>query len=634
MTRARARNPARRHRRAGARFGHRAASRARCASLANVASVLGPACGCARLPAQVRADRCESAQRGSYPSAHRNVNCASLGDLAAAESELAKPLQSSNCIGSRRCARRARAPATRTARTSAQPSKTCAPPIGSTPSRSGIQSHRYQLPRFRRHCCATRDIPRRHRRPRDEAISIVRRIRVEVGESRMARTIPLITIRAVRGAHRRGLRERPTGRPGRMARVPDRRRSARPIARRRTRTRRDWSRTMRPIRGRALRTASRRSNCASNAHPAARCRRSSAHSHLRRSIEETRAQLDANRLRDGSVVAEEFACPNRCARFSSSLPADTVVLAYFVGDAHSHAWLLTRQAAACRRCRARSACSAPVMRRSPDCAVARPRRRARTSSASVVRNSARRHRREPACWCWPTGRSTGCRSRRCRCRRRRDLLLDRFVLGYAPSLALALGKPAATGSHGDPRRRGIRPGVCRGRSPAAARARAATPAICAVLRRPRQQSHAAAILIARSQRGHEGLRIAATRFSCPGSTPPPTRVLQLPSRDLAVLHFATHAVARQDSPEQSALYLSEYSPDGALLPDSRLTASDIARSGLRADVVVLVRVAPPAMAARCAAKVCSGSPTDFSPTDRARSWPRCGRSKTPRRRAS
>ena len=54
-----------------------------------------------------------------------------------------------------------------------------------------------------------------------------------------------------------------------------------------------------------------------------------------------------------------------------------------------------------------------------------------------------------------------------------------------------------------------------------------------------------------------------------------------------MLHFATHAVARRDSPEQSALYLSEYTPDGALLPASRLTANDIARSGLRADVVVL-----------------------------------------------
>jgi CHAT domain-containing protein len=65
------------------------------------------------------------------------------------------------------------------------------------------------------------------------------------------------------------------------------------------------------------------------------------------------------------------------------------------------------------------------------------------------------------------------------------------------------------------------------------------------------------------------------------------RVMQLPSSDLAVLHFATHAEARRDSPDQSALYLSEYTPDGTLLPASRLTANDIAHSGLRADVVVL-----------------------------------------------
>jgi CHAT domain-containing protein len=65
------------------------------------------------------------------------------------------------------------------------------------------------------------------------------------------------------------------------------------------------------------------------------------------------------------------------------------------------------------------------------------------------------------------------------------------------------------------------------------------------------------------------------------------RVLQLPASELAVLHFATHAEARRDSPEQSALYLSEYTPDGAPLSSSRLTTDDIARSGLRADIVVL-----------------------------------------------
>src|SRR6185295_490385 len=67
----------------------------------------------------------------------------------------------------------------------------------------------------------------------------------------------------------------------------------------------------------------------------------------------------------------------------------------------------------------------------------------------------------------------------------------------------------------------------------------------------------------------------------------PARVLDLPSKELAVLHFATHAVAHNDSPDQSALFLTEYARDGSLLPASRLTTSDIVRSGLRADVVVL-----------------------------------------------
>jgi CHAT domain-containing protein len=65
------------------------------------------------------------------------------------------------------------------------------------------------------------------------------------------------------------------------------------------------------------------------------------------------------------------------------------------------------------------------------------------------------------------------------------------------------------------------------------------------------------------------------------------RVAGLPSRDLDVLHFATHAEARRDAPEQSALFLSEYAADGSLLPVDRLTVEEIRRNGLRADVVVL-----------------------------------------------
>jgi CHAT domain-containing protein len=66
-----------------------------------------------------------------------------------------------------------------------------------------------------------------------------------------------------------------------------------------------------------------------------------------------------------------------------------------------------------------------------------------------------------------------------------------------------------------------------------------------------------------------------------------SKVLALSTADLGVLHFATHALARRDAPEQSALYLSEYTIEGRLLDDNRITVGEIARSGLRADVVVL-----------------------------------------------
>jgi CHAT domain-containing protein len=65
------------------------------------------------------------------------------------------------------------------------------------------------------------------------------------------------------------------------------------------------------------------------------------------------------------------------------------------------------------------------------------------------------------------------------------------------------------------------------------------------------------------------------------------RVLALKSRSLRVLHFATHAESRIDSPELSALYLTRFGTDGGRLVNDRLTADDVMTSGLRADLVVL-----------------------------------------------
>jgi len=61
---------------------------------------------------------------------------------------------------------------------------------------------------------------------------------------------------------------------------------------------------------------------------------------LRRAIEETRAQLEADRP---AVVARDSALPDALAVVQGKLPRNTAVLAYFVGDFDSHAWLLTRE---------------------------------------------------------------------------------------------------------------------------------------------------------------------------------------------------------------------------------------------------------------------------------------------------
>jgi len=166
------------------------------------------------------------------------------------------------------------------------------------------------------------------------------------------------------------------------------------------------------------------------------------------------------------------------------------------------------------------------------------------------------------------------------------LLIDRFVLGYAPSLALAMGKSRAAKTQNtlvavvsDPVYAADDRRLTVGRNGNSGTLRSAPPPSSNNLTRlPYSALEASAVTKAFGSDG----TIQLSGFEATA-----TRVMQLPSSDLAVLHFATHAEARRDSPEQSALYLSEYTPDGALLPSSRLTASDIARSGLRADVVVL-----------------------------------------------
>ena len=308
---------------------------------------------------------------------------------------------------------------------------------------------------------------------------------------------------------------------------------------------------------------------------------------LRHSIEETRAQLDANRLRSGGVAATQTSLPESLLAVQQKLPAGTAVLAYFVGDDKTHAWLLTgrvlRHAALPGREPLQRAIGAVVTARRAGAAVGSVDR----DLGSMLLGHLLADIPETRMLVLADGPLNGVPFASLVVPGDGgELLVNRFVLGYAPSLALAIENAKTARTHNtrvavvsdpvyaaDDRRlrsaSGNNTGTLRG-------APSASPNH--FTRLPYSGLEASVVTKAFG---------AADTIQLSGFEATPQRVLQLPSSDLAVLHFATHAVARQDSPEQSALYLSEYTPSGELLPTSRVTANDIARSGLRADVVVL-----------------------------------------------
>ena len=454
----------------------------------------------------------------------------------------------------------------------------------------------------------------------------------EVGESGMARAFSLRTIRTLRGTDRRGSRQR---------RTPERTwRTFRTAEEVRARSLGDELALARPARsapidprGRgAARPAHLAAAVARSANPAPGRRRRREQSQLRHSIEETRAQIDAIRVRHGGVAARQTSLPESLAQVQQQLPPDTAVLAYFVGDIGAHAWLLTRS-----ELRHATLPGRDRLQRAIGAAVAASAADARPSAAlgSMLLGHLLDGIRETRMLVLADGPLNGVPFASLPVPGAGgELLIDRFVLGYAPSLALAMDK-AAVGEDAQHAWSPWSPTRCTPPTIAGSSVgRNGGPGRCAAPRRHRQ-TISRGCPIRRSRRSAVIKAFGSDdTIQLSGFDATAERVLQLPSSELAVLHFATHADARRDSPEQSALYLSEYTPDGALLP---IQPPD--RERHRAQRTARRRRGAVGLRDRrrqriCAAKVCSVSPTDFSPTARTRSWRRCGPSKTPPRRAS
>jgi CHAT domain-containing protein len=303
----------------------------------------------------------------------------------------------------------------------------------------------------------------------------------------------------------------------------------------------------------------------------------------RRLIDETRARLEARMLSHGARAGSPLAMPEAREDVQAALPADTAVLAYFVGDQRSHAWLLTRNELRHAVLPGKQEIQGMVTAFIAAQRARTPRGRMESTAAllgGLLRGiDARRILVLPdgplnslPFAALPLPGSP------------RELLLDRFVVSAAPSLALALrptehitGEQLRVAVISDPvytpddRRLVVAAGD-------AVRFRGSEQPSSRLARLPYSAIEARAVV-----RAFEGAQVTElTGFNATAR-----RVVELPSQDLDVLHFATHAVTRRDVPEQSALFLSEYAADGSPLASDRLTADDISRSGLRANIVVL-----------------------------------------------
>jgi CHAT domain-containing protein len=304
---------------------------------------------------------------------------------------------------------------------------------------------------------------------------------------------------------------------------------------------------------------------------------------LRREIAETRARLDESRASREPMLESSVRLPESLVEVRKKLPADTLVLAYFVGDGVSHGWMLSRDelrhAALPGRARLQQAIDATTVVGSGAEARAASQRLGALLLGRLLDGT-----REQKMLIVPDGPLNGVPFAALPLPAQPNaMLLDRFLIGHAPSLALALAQPRA------PRAGDLRVAVISdpvyasddrrlsSAGPAGTR-RSAVPSPNKLTRLPYSALEARAV---------QDTFGARDTISLSGFDATRQRVLELADQDLSVLHFATHAIARNESPERSALFLTEYDAQGTHSADSQLTTSDIMNSGLHARVVVL-----------------------------------------------
>jgi CHAT domain-containing protein/tetratricopeptide (TPR) repeat protein len=306
---------------------------------------------------------------------------------------------------------------------------------------------------------------------------------------------------------------------------------------------------------------------------------------LRSAIAEVRGQIDAIRARHG-VAASKSSLPQSLAQVQRDLPRGTAVLAYFVGDSNAYAWLLTREQIRHSTLPGRQKLEQLVV-------AARQEQRTHSDSrvsrelAAVLFGDLLDDLKEDRILLLADGPLNSAPFAALALPNEPSkVFVERFVIGAAPSLALAMSSPAHT------RSRKTRVAVISDPvyAPDDGRLRVAMTETGSIYRGPPKPSKHNFVRLRYSALEASAVirafgREATTQLS--GFDAMPERVLELPFDDLAVLHFASHAVTGSDEPEQSALFLSEYARTGDLKAKSEISALDIAQRGLRADLVVL-----------------------------------------------